>query len=304
MPDPDIYQYLDYRSFLRDWLTTRAGRPSLRTLARRAHCSAALVSSVVTGTRDLDAGRGETFAAAMKLDADQTAHFVLLVALAHDPSPSRRRRAREDALTTRRFRSAQKVTEATFTVLSDPEVAAVFELARCEGWRDDPEWIARSLQPPTTPGAAEAAVQVLKTAGMLVPDPSGKLCASNPEWASDHQIPIEMAADRLYRRLLARAPDVLDAVPADQRHFGSLTCAVSSGLVDEIKARVKRFHEEIMHLVEASEAPRDRVYQLGVQLYPVATPDDSVDVHDEPRRVARERAGHHVDGREGHRRDL
>jgi uncharacterized protein (TIGR02147 family) len=275
MADPDIFQYLDYRELLRDWLAAHAGRPSLRTLAGRAHCSPALLSAVINGKRDLDAGRAEVVAVAMKLDAHQTEHFVDLVALAHDPSFRRRKRAWEEALTTRRFRAAQqRVSDAAYEVLSNPEVAAVFELVRCCGWRNDPEWIARSLQPASTPAAAAAAVEALMSAGMLVRDDSGGLTVASPEWASGHDVPIAKAADRLHRKLLERAPQVLDDVPSNERQFGALTFAVSSSEVPEIKARVARFHEEIMNLVETSTATRDRVYQLNVQFYPVARPDE------------------------------
>ena len=275
MPDPDIFQYLDYRALLRDWLAARAGKPSLRALAGRAGCSPALVSAVINGKRDLDAGRAELLAEAMKLDAPQTEHFVDLVALAHDRSSRRRKRAHTEALTTQRFHAAQeRVTDAVLAVLSDPEIGAVFELARCAGWRNDPEWIARSLQPPTTPAVAAAAVEALKEAGMLVHDESGELTVAGPEWASGHDIPAAQAADRLHRRLLARAPNVLDVVPAAERHFGAGTFAVSSSLVAQMRARVARFHEEMMNLVETSSEPRDRVYQLNVQFYPAARPVD------------------------------
>ena len=43
-------------------------------------------------------------------------------------------------------------------------------------------------------------------------------------------------------------------------------------LVEEIKARIGRFYEELMHLVDSVDVPRDRVYQVGVQAYPLAKP--------------------------------
>ncbi len=273
VPDPDVFQYLDYREFIRDWLAARARHPSLRGFARRAHCSPSLVSAIVSGQRDLDTGRAEVFAAAMQLDDAQRSHLVALVALAHDPSRERRQRAREEVETTRRFKGAHRVTDATFTVLSDPEVAAVFELARCRGWRADGNWIAQALIPPITAGAAMAALEVLKTVGMLVRDAEGGLAVPEREWRTEHDLEYDVvnaAADRLHRRILATAPEVLDVVPAPERQFGALTFAVSASVVPELKAKVTRFYEEIMHLVEMNDGPNDRVYRLCVQLYPVA----------------------------------
>ena len=45
MDAPDVVLYLDYRAFLRDWFAARKGRPSVRGFAKRAKCSAGLVSS-------------------------------------------------------------------------------------------------------------------------------------------------------------------------------------------------------------------------------------------------------------------
>ena len=274
MVSPDVVEYLDYRAFVRDWLSSRAGRPSLRAFAKRARCSASLVSSIMAGKRHLDTGRAEDFAAAMKLTPAETSHLLALVVFAHDPSHERRQRALDEALTTRRFHAAPRLNEATFTLLSDPVVGAVFELARCEGWRDDPDWIATALRPPTTREVAVAALDVLVAAGELVRDGNGRLQARQGELATDHDIHHEVmsrAADKLHRRILARAPDLLDAVPHTERQFGALTFAVPARAIPELKARVTRFYEETMHLVEVTEGSRDRVYQLCVQLYPVAS---------------------------------
>ena len=240
------------------------------------------MSSIIAGKRDLDTGRAEVFAAAMKLDAAQTSHFVALVVVAHDPVRDRRQRALDEVLTTRRFHSAPRVNEATFTLLSDPVMGAVFELTHCDGWRDDPDWIAAALQPPTTREVAVAALDVLMTAGVLFRDADGRLKPGNTELATDHDIHLDIvnrAADELHRRILTRAPDLLAAVPHEQRQFGALTFAIPWSAIPELKARVTRFDEETMHLVETTKGLRDRVYQLCVQLYPVAS--TSVDLEDE-----------------------
>ena len=105
MAEPDALQYLDYREFLRDWFAARAGRPSLRMFAARAGCSASLVSSVIAGKRDLQTGRAEMWAKALKLDATRTWHLITLVVMAHDRSPERRRRAMAEALMMQRAQS-------------------------------------------------------------------------------------------------------------------------------------------------------------------------------------------------------
>ena len=57
--DPSIYDYTDFRAYLRDWFRARDGRPSQSGFARRVPCSAALLSSVINGTRNLGRARAE-----------------------------------------------------------------------------------------------------------------------------------------------------------------------------------------------------------------------------------------------------
>jgi hypothetical protein len=70
--------------------------------------------------------------------------------------------------------------------------------------------------------------------------------------------------------------------------------AVDAELVKQIKGRVERFYEEIMHPVDSADVRRDRVYQLGMQFFPLAKPA-SLDGEDQPGQVAAEGPGHHVD---------
>jgi uncharacterized protein (TIGR02147 family) len=173
----------------------------------------------------------------------------------------------------------------------------VLELAQCEGWRDDPEWIGRSLRPPISTEAAAAVLSSLQTVGALVPGENGKLRAGHAEWATPHVVfpgAVNLALVRRHKAFLARAPAVLDEVPHHERYFGTLTFPADAELVKRITARIERFYEEIMHLVESADVRRDRVCHLGVQLFPIAKPA-SLDGEDQPGQVAAERSGHHVD---------
>ena len=52
-----------------------------------------------------------------------------------------------------------------------------------------------------------------------------------------------------------------------------LTFAASSSVVPEVRARISRFQDEILRVVEDSTATRDHAYQMNVQLCPVFRSD-------------------------------
>lgn len=92
----DVFAYLDYRAFLRDYYRARkaAGRGfSYRSFSRRAGLkSPNYLKLVVDGARNLSTDMAERFAAACGLNADEQRYFVDLVAYCQAASAADRKR--------------------------------------------------------------------------------------------------------------------------------------------------------------------------------------------------------------------
>jgi hypothetical protein len=94
--DIDVFAYLDYRAFLRDYYQARkaAGRGfSYRSFSRRAGLkSPNYLKLVVDGARNLSTDMAARFAAACGLLDDEQCYFVDLVAFCQAPSAVDRNR--------------------------------------------------------------------------------------------------------------------------------------------------------------------------------------------------------------------
>lgn len=271
MNKPSIYDYTDYRRYLKDWLEASAGRPSLRGFAKKVGCAPSMISSVIAGTRDLRPPLLDRAVDALGLESHERAYFLDLVEFEVAPTLALRRQVLDRIMSTRRFRSARRIVDAMYLVFSRWYYGAIIELARCEGFREDPSWIAQTLVPAISEPEAAEALETLIAAGFLVRREDGRLQAEDVLWATDQEV------GRVYgpglavhhRWILARGPEAIDEFEREERHFGTLSFALSDDAFADLKAAVRRFEQEVMSRFN-ERTPRTRVYQMSMQLYPLS----------------------------------
>jgi uncharacterized protein (TIGR02147 family) len=111
-----------------------------------------------------------SFVSALGLDEDDARCFAALVDREHGATLSARRRANAALAAARAFHAARRLDDLTCRLFGEWYLQAIAELARCEGFRPDPEWIADVLRPRIAPADAESAIDTLCELGLLVRD--------------------------------------------------------------------------------------------------------------------------------------
>lgn len=271
-----IYDYTDYRKYLKDWFEERQGRPSVRGFAKKVDCSPSLLSSVMNGSRDLAAPLAEKVVLAMGLDPDEKGFFLDLVAMEQAETRAQRREAVDRVMGVRRFRSSPQIVDAMYLIFSRWYYPAILELARCASFREDAAWIARTLVPAITEAEATEALVMLITAGFLVRGDDGVLVAAGTSWATEHEVERVMSSGlvTMHRWVTGRAPDALEEFPKEERHFGTLALAIPEAALPELKKTITRFEEEVFSRFGALKDP-ERVFQVSVQAFPISRPTRS-----------------------------
>lgn len=272
---PDIFTYLDYRQYLRDWFTARkAGNPrfSHRAFARRAgQSSPSLLLHVMDRKRNLTAATIESFCKAMDLKGEDADFFATLVALDQAESHEDRNRAWEKVSATRRFRDARRIEGDGFEYLSRWYYAAIRELAACEDFRPDPEWIAWALRPKITEEQARAAIDLLLRLGLLRAEPDGSLVPAEGSVVTPHEV-AGLAASNFHAAMIERARESIGQYKAAERHYCSVTVSVPLSLVPKLKRELDGFQERLLDLCDSADPPRERVFQINFQLLPLSVP--------------------------------
>lgn len=265
-----MYQTTDFRRVIIMELEARG--LLRRDLAQAIGRSEAWVSLMLKG-RPLDPELTEPIAAFFGFDAEQTRYFGALVDI-ENPSPRARQAAWATVQATQQQQqSAEQFTEDVASAYGCWYVQAIGELARCEGFRADPTWIASVLQPQITIEQAAEALTRLVRIGVLVPDEQGGLQASGKDAWSPTMLPrgiISEAAARYHTDAAALSQQALRAARNNERHHGGMVFAISE---DQYPAVEAALHELERHLVlAAQQAPGtpNRVYLLGLQLFPIS----------------------------------
>jgi uncharacterized protein (TIGR02147 family) len=270
--DIDVFAYLDYRAYLRDYYNDRkaAGRGfSYRGFSRKAGLkSPNYLKLVVDGERNLSADMAERFASACGLKDDEQRYFVDLVAFSQAATLAERNQHYARLTGFKRYRNAHKLDLAHAAYFSAWYMPAIRELAARTDFRADPTWIAAQLLPAVTPQEAEHALQTLLELGLLVRDTGGAirqtdaLLSTGPETRGLH-----IAA--YHRAMVQRAMEAIDLVPAQERDISSLTLCLGDAGLRAFKERVQRFRKELLELSELEPNP-EQVVQINFQLFPLS----------------------------------
>ena len=270
---PNLFQYLDYRRYLADWFSwkkTKNPRFSHRAFMRKAGISSpSLLLSVMEGKRNLTSVTALAFCKALGLNGEEQNFFLALIELAQAESLEERNRAWENVRAVRRFREARVLEGAAVEYLSCWYYPAIRELAACEGFSSNPEWIAATLFPKITVAQAQQALDVLQTLGLLKVE-GDHLIPAEASVITPHEV-AGMAAMNYHLGMIARASDALTQSHHTRRHYCAVTVAIPEALLPKLKQELDRFQERLLDLCDSAESPRQRVYQLNMQLFPLSS---------------------------------
>jgi uncharacterized protein (TIGR02147 family) len=274
--DIDVFAYLDFRAFLRDYYNARKASArgfSYRSFSRRAGLkSPNYLKLVVDGERNLSADMAARFATACGLKGDEARYFVDLVAFGQSATLAERNLHYARLTGFQRYRNAHKLDLAHAAYYSAWYMPAIRELAARADFRGEPAWISAQLMPPISQSEAARALDTLLELGLLVREQDGTLrqadalLSTGPETRGLH-------IASYHRTMMQCAMDAIDLVPPHQRDISSLTLCLGETGLRAFKERIQRFRKELLELSALEQDP-EQVVQINFQLFPLSTGRD------------------------------
>jgi len=270
--DPDVFDFLDYRAYLREFYKARKAQTafSYRAFSMRAKLkSPNYLKLVMDGERNLTPSMAKRFAQACGLTGQSASFFVELVAFGQADTMDERNEIYARLKRYAQYREANRLQIAQDEYHSKWYLPAIRELALAEDFEADPEWIAARLEPQIKPAEANAALETLQHLRMLVPDEHGRLRQGTPhvttgaETASLHMV-------NYHRTMMRLASESLERVPYDQRDISAVTLCLGRDGLEHVKRAIVRFRRELLKLSELEQNPR-QVVQLNFQLFPLSS---------------------------------
>lgn len=274
MPEaPRVFNYLDYRSFLKDFFAYRKAQDpefSLRGFARLpglALSSSSFISAVIKGRKNLSQGLRLRFGRAMGLGPAEMGYFELLVQ--HNQSGSAEEKSHYQAQLSRFHGSRARVLHDGQTrFYSRWYYAVVWHYFGLRQDNNSPARIAKSIFPPIEPQQAEEAIRVLLELKLIRKLANG-YAVSDRHLAAGKGLR-GAAAREHHKEFLRLALDGIEAAPAADRRFDMTSFSISARGRERVMERIDALRAEVRELAEADErgAGDGRVYALSLQLFP------------------------------------
>jgi uncharacterized protein (TIGR02147 family) len=274
-PGPDIHLFADYRQFLNDWWAWRKRTSrvvSFRSFATKAGTSPSLLKDILEGRRRLSPDTVAKFAPAMGLTQSQTSYFLLLSRFGNARTVTEKNEAFQAMAKVRRKLFLKFLPPEEYALWSDSLHATLREFVGLESFREDPQWIARRIQPPVPAREIRDALRTLEKLHLLGRNAAGRLQASEPAVSSEYETP-SLVVRHFNQEMIGLAMSAPDRFAPEQREIGGLTLGLSKECYDRIKERIRIFKEEVLQMVVEDPRGSDLVAQLNIQLFPLVTPE-------------------------------
>ncbi|KMQ52984.1 hypothetical protein CHISP_0205 [Chitinispirillum alkaliphilum] len=270
MTQISVYEYFEYRDFLKDFYEKRKEENSyfsVRLFATKVKIDPSYLVKVFLKVRHISNKHIEIFSSFMDLDPKEKEYFENLVHF------NKARTDRESKLYFEKILSfinvsADVLTEDQYTFYQKWYYTAIRSLLEYYEFYDDYENLGKQLSPPISAKEAKESIMLLYRLGLIKKDISSgrysltsKAISTGERWRS-------VAIHTFQKETIALSGDSLDRHPRHTRDISTITMNINKDNFEEIQLRIKDFRESMIKLVNESSDP-DRVYQLNIQLIPL-----------------------------------
>lgn len=267
--NPDIFEYLEYRDYLRDLYQARKraeGFFSVRYIGMRTGLDPSFVAKVLNKQMHLSVKSLPRVCEFLKLNRKQTEYFTTLVKF---------NRARNNDQIKLYFEKLAALRGPDSTVIDKSRYAffaewyhvVVKELLNAIDYRGDVSQIPRALIPSVTEAQAGKAVRLLERLGLVKERDDGryeltdKNVTAGEAWQS-------IAIRALQKKMIELAGDAIDSVPKERRDISCLTVSTSRESFELIRERIRDMRRAIVEIIN-SDPNVDDVYQINFQVFPL-----------------------------------
>ncbi|HEX4923586.1 MAG TPA: TIGR02147 family protein [Bdellovibrionales bacterium] len=268
---PSIFGYHDYRAYIRDLLAhakKKDSEYSLRHLGKQAGVSAAYLSVVLSGHKNLSEKISDKLIKVLGLTEDEASYFRLLRTIADSDEAEERHQALEQIQKFRRYRRMNPRETEIYRYLTKWYYVAIRELATLPDFKMDPHWIQERLCYPLSQQEIQKALRFLLKYKFIEERPDGSIHVPDKRmecWAGVFRV----ALGQFYRQIYGLASQSIEVTPRDERHIIGDTLAIPAESFEEFKAVLDESLRRISQLGNSKSNP-DSIYHFGFLGFPIA----------------------------------
>jgi uncharacterized protein (TIGR02147 family) len=273
----NLFEYLDYRVFLRDYISAKKKENryfSERMIASRLDCNPGFFNRVLKAKRNLSSHYVLKLGAFLKLSAKQKHYFELLV----NYNQAKKQIEKDHffhQLDIFRSSKVKQTLAAQHALYSQWFYVVLRELIGFVPCKDSTDETCRNLakyfEPKVPIEQLRAALVTLEQLGLLSRKSNGAFVVKERFITSGADIP-QVIINRVLMQFMDLARLAIDKIPKQKRSLSTLTVSVSEKGYEKIREKLDQCRGEILSMVGEEDEDIDRVYHLNLHFFPVTKP--------------------------------
>ncbi|MBD3420718.1 MAG: TIGR02147 family protein [Chitinivibrionales bacterium] len=265
-----IFNYTDYRKYLKDWYDTKKEANhnfSYRIIADKVGFkSAGHFTMILQGKANISLSLALRFADYMKLKKRQTEYFEYMVLF------NQAKKHEDKKLYFEKMGSFKE--SAVYLLHADQYAfyekwyhAAIRAILDFYPFKGDYGELAKMLIPSIAPSEAQKSIELLEKLEMVSKNGDGYY-QPREQLISTGYDARSVALNNFLINSLLRSKEAVDRFPKEKRNMSCLTLGISQRGFDAIQQELREFRRKVMGIAEKDSA--DTVFQFSLQLFPLS----------------------------------
>ncbi len=274
-----LYEYTDYREFLRDFQADAQARNpafSIRAFLKKASISnPSYFGQVLKGDRNLTEKTLNAFLMAMRLPPQEDLYFRSLVHFCQSSSSEEKQLHYGRLRTLGEQAKVRIVGSENYAFYEHWYTPVIRELVCLHNFHEDWNALAKSLQPAISQSEAKQSVKLLLELGFIQESKNGSYVQADKLLYTGYEVH-SLAVRQFHKQMIQLAAESLERYPTSQRSITGVTLSVSSQTYAQLEEEVRNFQERILKIAEQDQSA-EKILQVHVGVFPVGlVPQKSV----------------------------
>lgn len=267
----DLFEYKDYRVYLKNWFAlakTNRSSYSYRVFAAKAGFKTSnFLMLVMQGRRNLTEESIKKFSVALDHTASEQEFFRGLVYFNQGKSHEAKNFYYQQLLQSKKYKQQRPIESRQYEYYSSWYHPVIREMVVSKDFDGTPESIAKRLSPTVTPAQVTKSIVLLESLGLIHKNDAGawqqssSILSTGPELTS-------LVVHNYHKVVLDLSKAVMDHVVMADRDFSSMTLGIAKERIAQLREKIRTFRKEVLQLVSNDTRP-DEVVLLNIQFFPV-----------------------------------
>lgn len=267
-----IFNYKDYREYLRDWYGHSKKRNrsfSYNLFSKKAGFrSINFFMLVMQGKRNLTEESLRKVIVGLGLNKQEQEFFRNLVFFNQSREHNDKNFYYHKLLQSRKYQKIRPLEGSQYEFYSKWYNPVVRELVIAKDFDGTPEWIAGHISPKITVAQAKRSIELLENLGLIKKVEPNKWKQTDPLITANPNV-VSLAAHNFHKELIGLSMAVMDTLTTKERDTSSLTLGVKRERLAQIREKIREFRKELLEMVSEDDVP-DEVAQINIQFFPVS----------------------------------